>query len=419
VRRFLVGAEIALAVVLACAAGVVGKALHRFRSIDLGYDSQQVVMARPGYGSLRYAHDRQLVLAEAVRSRLRGAGGIAEASYWRRVPQPWPPLPQERLFAIEGRARVTPELYQYYEVGPRFLETLGAPLVEGRNFDIRDQRGSLPVAIVNRVAAESWWPGQSAVGKRVSLSPSGSAEWLTVIGVADVIGLDPTFDRTQIARQRARPQLFVPASQAGPAKTPFWNWGSDCFICPQIAIGARPVAETGVARSHLQNSILALEPNLPVNTPRTLYDEQVTDYTGETLRTIVRVVGGLAAISGLVALLGIYGVVASEVAGRVRELAIRQALGAGRWRLLRMMFKETSLLAVVAVTTGGCLYVVVERLAGQLIFGNNRNLLLNVSAIDARVIVPMLLAGLVVVLIAVAAGSRRALRLDPREGLKA
>jgi hypothetical protein len=235
-----------------------------------------------------------------------------------------------------------------------------------------------------------------------------------VVGVADIVAIDPMFDRTQLARGMARPQLFRPLVQAGPASTPHWNWGEACFVCPRIAIAVRG----GSVSRTLGQVIRELEPNLPLAATPSMYEEQVSGWDGTWLRAHVRAMTGFAALAVLLALLGVYGVVTDGVSTRKRELAIRSALGATAARLLRMLLRENARIAVSAVAAGAFLYFVTERVAGSLLFGGQyRPLLYKLSALDPNIIVPVLTLSMVMVGLAIVTGARPALKADPRVGL--
>ena len=271
------------------------------------------------------------------------------------------------------------------------------------------------MAIINRAAAERWWPSESPLGRRVSLNPTDPSSWLTVVGVADIIAIDPLFDRAQLARGLARPQLFRPMAQAGPESTPFWNWGEACFICPRIAMAARG----GSAHRTLGQVIRELEPNLPLAATASMYEEQVGGWNGTWLRAHVRAMTGFAGLAVLLALLGVYGVVADTVSTRKRELAIRIALGATAARLLRMLLRENALISLIAVAAGASLYFLTERMAGSLLFGGQyRPMLYRLSAVDPGIIVPILMLSMLMVTLAIVTGARPALNADPREVLR-
>jgi predicted permease len=422
VRKLLVGAEIAVAIVLACSASIIGKSLRMFRGIELGYDGDRVVVAHPDYTMAQYDFYRQISTAEQFRGELQQANGIATATYWRRVPMPWPPPPYERVFAIEGRAMLLLDrgsLYVHYEVGPDFFAALGIQPIEGRAFDQRDRLGSLPVAVINRRAAEAWWPNESALGKRVSLNPDDQNAWLTVVGVIDVAGLDP-FAREQGTRGIVRSQLLRPLAQGGPSAAPDWSWRSGCFICPDMVFAVRAAGDPGQAGAVLRQTLQRIAPNLPLETTRTMQQEDYNFHSGDILKRYTQVLGSFALLAVLLALLGMYGVVADAVSARTRELAIRMAVGASSGRLLTMLLRENAFTAAAAVGFGAVLYVWFVRLAGSLIFGGQyRPLLFGETAFDFNALAPVLLLTLVVVVAAVMIGGRKALLLDPKEGLRA
>jgi hypothetical protein len=423
-RHWLVGAEIAIAVMLACAAGIVGKSLRYFQGIDAGFDANHVVVARPDYYAVRYDQRRQILIAEETMARLSSVREVSDLTYWRRIPQSFPPPPIERVLSIQGSVGPLEghrRLYWFYEVGPRFFETLGLRLLEGRVFDARDQRASQPVAVINSTAAERWWPNESALGKRVSLNPQDPAAWVTVVGVVKGVSLD-AIDRQQVARDIRRPQLYRPLVQGGELAAPYWMWDASCSFCARIAIAALASTDTDLAGRALRQAIDYVDPGLPLGDVVTMYDEQLgrAGYAGPMLQRNARTVGSFATVALLLAMLGVYGVVADGARARTRELSVRLVLGATPVRLLRMLLRENVLLAVSSIAFGGLLYWNLSRVAGGLLFGGQYlPLLFKQSAVDPKIIAPILLVAVFVVTMAVAMGSRRALTMDPREGLHA
>jgi hypothetical protein len=312
-------------------------------------------------------------------------------------------------------------LYWFYEVGPRFFETLGLRLIQGRVFDPRDQRASQPVAIINTTAAERWWPNESALGKRVNLNPQDPAAWVVVVGVVEGASLD-AIDRQQAARDIRRPQLYRPLAQGGELAAPSWMWDASCSFCARIAIAARASTDTDLVVRALRQAIASVDPGLPLGDVITMYDEQLgrAGYAGPMLQRHARIVGSFATVALLLAMLGVYGVVADSARARTRELCVRLALGATPVGLLRMLLRENVLLALSSIAFGGLLYWNLSRLAGGILFGGQYlPLLFKQSAVDPKIIAPILLVAVFVVTIAVAVGSRTALTMDPREGLRA
>ena len=420
-RKLLVGVEIAVAIVLACSASIIGKSLRMFRGIDLGYDGDRVLVARPDYAMAKYDFTRQINTGEELRSELRGTSRSVTVTYWRRITGGWPPPPDERVFAIEGRTAPLNRdmLYWHFEVGPNFFETLGIQAAEGRFFDDRDRQGSLPVAVVNRRAAQVWWPNQSPLGKRVSLNPDDPNSWLTVVGVVNVAGLD-AFARQQSTRGAQRSLLFRPISQGGPTAAPDWSWRSGCFICPDLVFAMRVAGDPTQAGAVLRKALQRIAPDLPVEETPTLQEEDYSGYLGGLLNRYTQVMAGFAMLAVALALLGMYGVVADSVSARTRELAIRMALGASARRLLTMLLRENAVTAMAAVAFGALLYVWFVRLAGSLIFGGQyRPLLFGETPFDVTALAPVLVLTLAVVVGAVLVGGRKALLLDPKEGLRA
>jgi putative ABC transport system permease protein len=273
----------------------------------------------------------------------------------------------------------------YIGVSSGYFRALGATLISGRNFDESDEALSRPVAIVNQQFANSNWPGENPLGKRLRIFPvilgSPPARWLTVVGVVSNIIQN---DRT---RQAFDPLVYVPAEGA-------------------IAFVRTTIASPGLAGA-IRRQIYSADPNLPA--PMWPLAEMLNRSYGFE-RNVTGLLLVFAAIALLVASMGLYAAISHAIRRRFQEIGIRMALGATGHDILTLVFRQSALPVGIGLAFG----LVIS-------FGLNRVLkaqLVGVSPVDP----PALLAASAVLVLSAAVGcwmpARRATHLDPLIALK-
>jgi predicted permease len=275
----------------------------------------------------------------------------------------------------------------YQSVGDRFFETMGIRLVDGRFFDTRDGFGAPPVVIVNQTMARTFWPGESALGKRIR--PSGrDTEWMTVVGViADVknAGLD----------QPVGTEIFMPARQGN-------NAGRTAYATVKVAGNPRTMA------GPVREAIRSIDPTLPVAGPQTM-DEvmNLAQSRPRFLATMLTIFSGLALA---LAAFGIYGVISYSVTQRTTEFGIRMALGARPANVLGIVMRQGIAVALAGIAVGALGAAFLTRWLEGLLFG--------VSQFDTATFAGMAaVLGLVTVL-ASWVPAHRATAVDPVKALK-
>jgi predicted permease len=287
----------------------------------------------------------------------------------------------------DARSRV---LGDYNQVSPDYFETLRIAVLEGRPFASVDAAGGEPVAIVSRTFAARVWPGQSAVGRRVSVLTSiagGVGEPRTIVGVVEDV-------KSQLVSEELRPAVYLPLSQAYSAET-----------------NAIVRAEEGDVRlgALVREALLELDPAMSIQPVVSL-----ESFTSVGLLP-QRLAAGLASVLGLLAVLlagiGIYGVVAFAVTQRTREIGVRVALGASRSSIRRLVLRGGLKLVLPGIALGllaavGTGYVL-------------RFLLLGVSPVDPLALGSMGVIVLAVVVLACLLPGRRAAGIEPVRALKA
>lgn len=387
-RAGLVVAELALAVTLAVAAGLLVGSLWKLSQVDVGFEPEGLVESWVLLPSARYpgidGHSR--FVGAAVR-RVESVPGVASAAAGTNIPLAGgaPTF----SFMIEGRPEPAPGEWvdlPYIAVTPGFFETLGIPRLEGRDFALRDTADAPAVLVISEAMARRFWGDESPVGARLRFRAEDF--WYTIVGVVGNVrerGLDAEPGEV----------MYAPMAQRK------WRWMSSIHLVARAREDPRPLIPS------LREAIWSLDPELPA-TPRT-FDELVSRSMAE--RRFQMVLLGLFAVLALVlSSCGVFGVMAALVTARRREIGVRMALGARRGQVLGWILRHGVGLTVLGLGLGVLGAVASSRWLESLLFG--------VSPTE-----PVVLAGVTVLLAAVALSAawlpaRRAARIDPAEVLR-
>jgi predicted permease len=390
-RRGLVLTEVALAVVLLVAAGLLIRSLLEMASISPGFEAKGVLTAQVSLPEASYPGDPELdSFYRRLGERLAAIPGVESAG--AGFPLPLSGGNYFLSYYVEGRPEPPPQETPSAGirfVTPGYLETLEVPLLAGRRLTEADRQGSRPVALVDRLMAERTWPGESPLGARITFSGADAEEdqWMEVVGVVgDVrhaeLGSDPG------------PQIYLPMGQS-PMDT----------ATLVLRTSTDPEALTGAVRS----AVREIDPSLPLYRVQPMEDVVAASLADQ--RFSATLLGVFAALALVLASLGVYGVISYSVAQRSRELGLRMALGARRDGVLRLVVRQGMGLVLVGVGVG----LVGAFLASRLL----RSLLYEVGAGDplTYVVVPVVLT--LVGLVATLIPALRATRVDPVVALKA
>lgn len=329
-RRLLVVGEVALSVVLLIGAGLLIRSFARLNNVPPGFQAPGVLtfdlaMARRKYNSAPVILSAYRELWERM-ERLPGvtaAGGITSLPFTDQFS--WTPI------TIEGRVPPAGEKFLNADAriaGGRYFEAMRIPLIAGRFFNEDDTRDKPRVTIVDERMAREFWPGQSAIGKRIQVLYLGRDSWLTIVGVVGRVKQDSLDGDPRIA-------FYQPQTQA-----------SARAMTVVLRTGADPLAMTGAAKREIQQ----LDAALPMYSVRSM--EQLVAQSLAPRRFLENLLTLFAAIALVLAALGIYGVMACQVSQGTRELGIRAALGATRKTIVWMVLGRGMTLAVCGVAIG-------------------------------------------------------------------
>jgi putative ABC transport system permease protein len=386
--RALVVAEIGLAIVLGLGAGVMVKSLLRLEEQDGGFRAGGVLTFQVSLPSTRYDDGKTRQAIRQLVESIRAVPGVASAGAISYLPLvnfgfsgPFsivgrPPLAQaDRAPAIE-----------YRMVTPGYFTSMNIPMRRGVDFTDREDDRVRPVVIVNETMARQFWPNENPIGARVQLAYEGPTIVREVIGVVGDV------------RSRALDAVPVPESFVPHAQVP---GGTMAFA---IRTDGDPLSLLPAIRQR----VAALDPDLPLVRPQTM--EAVVTASAGPMRMASTLTSLFAIVAGILACLGVYGLVSYAVAQRTREIGIRVALGANPLAVLRMVVGDGVRLAAYGVVAGA---------AGTWALTSTlRTLLYEVSPTDPAVLIGTSIAALVLTSVASIVPAFRVLRVDPSAALR-
>jgi len=339
-RSGLVSAEIALALVLLVGAALLLRSFANLTAESPGFDADSIVTAGVSLPETKYPEpDQRIAFFEALQHSLAGTPGVVAAAFSTPMLGGW-----QNGYSIEGQpdpANGQRPLADQLFVNPSYHTVMGIPLLRGRFLTDEDVGDAPPVALIDETLAERGWPGQDAVGKRVSLH----GDWLEVVGVVGHVksyGID----------RDSGPQVYLPHAQYGISYTTL-------FIKTDGPV-------EGLA-ALIRDSVADLDPEQPVFEIAALEDHLAAPLTAR--RLTLTLVGLFAAISLTLAAVGISGLMAYVVNQRVHEFGVRLAIGATSSDLLRLIVASTTKLVLIGIGTGLFAILGLAPALGSLLFG--------------------------------------------------
>ena len=383
-RRVLTVGEVALACVLLVGAGLLIRSYGRMLSASPGFQPEHRIAMTISLPSARFPTPASRAdFFGRLLEETRGLPGVQSAALGTAVP-PFGGVIFSAL-EVDGLASTQaspPSAFGGGDASPGFFRTLGIRIVDGREFADTDRNVS--TVIVNEASARKWWPGQSALGKRLRFGPK--SPWLTVIGVAGDVKTSTTFSDIQVY------QRLDPSAMDGGATLVVSTTGD-------------PAQMAGALKGQVWN----LDPRLPVTRVATL--EQAMSETMSRPRFNLILLGSFAFVGLLLAAVGIYGVISCSVGQRTQEIGLRMALGAVPRDIRRSVVGEAALLAGVGLSIGVAGALLVTRVMSAMLF--------EVSPTDPVSFgVTVAVLGLTA-LLAAWVPARRAMRVDPMVALRA
>jgi len=390
-RGALVATQIALSLALLISTGLFLRSLRYAQQIDLGFKPDNVLEASFNLGLQGYSEARGREFYREIVERLERLPGAQSACVTNMLPLGFVALgspvapegreipPNERLFAGN------------FAVGPRYFETIGTPLIRGRDFTAQDTINSPKVAIVSERLARSLWPEikdpGEAMGRRLRVGDSDPIT-CNVIGVAG----DSRNNIFNSIDREPEPTIYRPFAQ---------NYTSSASVVVRASGDPRGLIPA------VRREVAALDENLPAQDLQPL--TETTGLATWPARTAAAALSFFGLIALALACVGIYGVMSYSVARRTREIGLRMALGAEARDVVKLIVKQGMGLALIGAVVGMALAVAMTRLIASLLYG--------VTATDPATFAGVAIFLMVVALLACYLPARRATKIDPMTAL--
>jgi len=381
--RLLIVTQVTLSLLLLVGAGLFIRTLRNLKNQDAGFNREQVLIARIDAGG--HKGEQLTDLYRKLFERINALPGARSASFAFQVfrggesgicciaIQGAPPLPEADRRVNAGY------------VAPKFFETMGTPLLQGRDFNLGDNENAQPVAVINEAAARHYFPDESPIGKR----------FLWLKKEIEIVGV--VKDAKHYGLREQAPRMFY---------LPLFQRGRPNFLAARVA--GDPMGKGAGIIAALRDEARAVDPKLSLL--------EITTLSAQVDASLVqeRLIATLSGFFGLLALslssVGLYGVMSYTVSRRTAEIGIRMALGASAGRVMRMVLRETLLWVALGVALGLGAALATTRWVESLLFGLKPNDPLTIG-LAATVL-------LAVAAVAAYLPARRASRVDPMAALR-
>jgi predicted permease len=387
-RNLLVVAQVAVCLLLLISATLCLRSLMNAQSIDPGFQVKNRAVVEMDPGILGYTDARAKAFYSEAIERLQALPGVRSASVTNYLPLGFEAVAQ--AIVLEGRPAADTKgvTVGSMSVAPGYFATMGIPLLGGREFRSEDNETAPSVVIVNEALAQRCWGGKSPLGQRISTGRDAKNQRIW----SEIVGVVPT-GKYRSLRETAMPFVYHPFLQ---------GFDAHATLVVQTAADARPVLPA------IRRAVQAIDPTLPI-----LEEQTMQDYMGVPLfpaHITGVLLGTLGGLAFLVAMVGLYGVIAYSIVQRTHEIGIRVALGAKQLDVLRLIVGQGLKLALIGAVIGVAAAFAATRLLTSLLYG--------VSATD-----PWVFGGVVALLLGVALAAsyipaRRAMKVDPVVALR-
>jgi putative ABC transport system permease protein len=387
-RSVMMVSEVALSFMLLVGAGLLIKSFMRLRDVTPGFNPANVLSVRISLPSAKYpkGEPRVQMLRQTV-EHIKSLPGVQSAGAVLSLPLGGDTFNVGRSYIREGRPATPEESANaaYLVATPDYFRALQIPLVAGRAFTEQDTEQTPKVVVVNESMAQVLWPGESPLGKRITI-------WRDEKFPREIVGV--VGDTKPSLDNEAGPQMYVPYAQDS-------NWTGMSLV---IRTNAEPTGLTAAVRSEIRS----LDKGIPVFNAKTM--NEVLAISVGPRRTPMLLLSAFAAVALLLAMIGIYGVTAYHVSQRTQEIGIRMALGAQMRDVLSLVLKGGMALALLGIGLGLVGAIALTRLMSSLLFG--------VKPTDMATFATVSLCLFVTALIACYLPARKATKVDPLVALR-
>jgi putative ABC transport system permease protein len=390
IRALLVVAEVAISLVLLIGAGLLINSFLRLRSVDPGFQKDNLLTMKIVLPELKYPDlTRRSAFYTNLLQRVEALPGVKSAAVTTNLPL----YRQGNSVAIDIEGRPAPPPGQEIIiatriVSPKYLTTMGIPLLKGRQFGPEETAKMPGAVIISETMARRYWPGEEALGKRLTPGRnSGPDDWFQIVGIAkDVRQFELNAD--------PKPQMYIPYVQAD-------------FFAPRDLVVKTDVDPIGMAAT-VRRAVWEIDKDQPVSNIKTMDEIAAESVSRQRFSMLLLTI--FASVALVLAAVGIYGVMSYSVTQRRSEIGIRMALGAQKSDVLKLTVGRGLRLVLIGVALGVGGAFALTRLMASLLFG--------VGATDPGTFIAISLVLIVVALLANYIPARRATKVDPLAALR-
>ena len=400
VRHLLMGGQVALALVLLVASGLIMRSFQQVRAIDPGFDARSTLAFNIGLPTSGYStRAAGVAVHHEILDRLATQPGVSAVSAATQLPfgeGGW-----GNTLRVDGRPatpNALPPVVEFRAVASNYVRAMGMRLVSGRALDRGDVERQEPLVVVNQALARAYFRGQDPIGQRIS---GGALPWLTIVGV---VADTPT---TALVEMNRAPTLYMPMSIAGGPDIP-----AAALRGPDVSVMTYVVRATSSPTDlmpAIRRVLDGIDPALAIAQPRTL--EEMLDRASAQMAFTMVLLAVAAALALLLGTIGIYGVISYIVAQRTNEIGVRLAIGAEPGAVAGMILRQSAGVAVAGAIAGLAGALAGTRFLASLLYG--------VSPNDPTVFIGTTALLLAIIFLACWIPSRRAARIDPLTALRA
>ncbi len=362
VRAALVVSELAMALVLLAAAGLVVRSFQSMRAVDPGYDVRNVVsMTVSLKGTKQAPVERRPAFFEGLTRQVRALPGVDHVGTINHLPMfgdHW-----NFPFTVEGQPKRRADEQasaSFRIVRPGYFRTMRIPMLAGRDFTATDEATSAHVVVINESMARRRWPKGSPIGRRITVDdPATGADWFTVVGIVKEV-------RQGSLTEGSKEEMYfpyLPSPNEGTVPLRLVNFLSPIYMTLVVRTASDPAATVGAVESIVRS----MERDAPVSNITTM--EQVVRQEFAQPRFYLLLFGAFATVALTLAVVGVYGVISYSVARRTREIGLRVALGAPPSGPFRLVVSQGMRLAVIGISIGLLVALIATRYLRTVLFG--------------------------------------------------
>src|SRR5688572_3464861 len=390
IRAGLIVAEVAISLVLLIGAGLLINSFLRLRNVDPGFRSDNLLTMRVSLPASKYNDlAKRAAFYTEINRRLENVPGVESSAVITNLPLYL--QSNSDNISIEGRPDPPPNqrpIINTRVISPKYFETMGIPLLSGRQLTDQDTDDTPNVTVISKTMARRYWPGENPIGKRIAFGrPERDEDWIQIVGIAGDV-------RQSDLITEIKPQMYLSYQQLG-------------FFVPRDLVVKTDVDPMSMAAT-VRKTIWEIDKDQPVSNIRTM--EQIASESIARQRFSMTLFAIFAGVALLLAAVGIYGVMSYSVAQRRGEFGIRMALGAQKRDVLKLTVGKGLKLVLLGVVFGLAGAFALTRLMASLLFG--------VGATDPVTFAAISLVLVGVGLLASYIPARRATKVDPIVALR-